>query len=154
MWGGSAQSVTGSYSQQQTDLGGAGAVLVGGSRTSSAVACWQSSVTTALFVNVSGNYIDSRVAGTKSSVGSVGPGVTLVLFGGRAQASSQVQWTETRVPGIGTDRDLAPNLDLRYLVTGHQMLVFRAGFRRFRTGGTSAGDFDERRATLQYSASM
>jgi hypothetical protein len=103
---------------------------------------------------VSGNYVKSEAGGFTSEIGAVGPGIAMTLLGGRAQTNLQLQFTQTHVGGVGSDRDLAPNIDLRYLVTGHQMLVFRAGMRRFRTPTTTAGDFDERQATLQYSAAL
>ena len=118
------------------------------------VAGWQSSLTSTLFVGVSGNYVKAETGPFASETGSVGPGISMTLLGGRAQTNLQLQLTRTHVPGLGTDRDLAPNIDLRYLVTGHQTLVFRAGVRRFRTGAVAAGNFDERLATLQYSAAL
>jgi hypothetical protein len=78
----------------------------------------------------------------------------MTMLGGRAQSNLQLQLTETHIQSLGTDRDLAPTIDLRYLVTGRQMLVFRAGMRRFRTPAATAGNFDERLATLQYSAGL
>jgi hypothetical protein len=111
-------------------------------------------VTGNLFINLSGNWVKSEFGGFESDVRSVGPGISMTMFGGRAMTNLQVQVTETRIPGFGTDRDLAPNIDLRYLVAGRQMLVLRAGARRFRTGATPDGNFEERLATLQYSASL
>jgi hypothetical protein len=154
MWGGSSQVVTTSLSLQETNFSGDDAAGFGDTRNTTVVAGWQSSVTGNLFINLSGNWVKSEFGGFESDVRSVGPGISMTMFGGRAMTNLQVQVTETRIPGFGTDRDLAPNIDLRYLVAGRQMLVLRAGARRFRTGATPDGNFEERLATLQYSASL
>jgi hypothetical protein len=153
-WLGSSQTLTSSLCLQQTDFSDGDAASFANTRNTTVVAGWQSSVTSRLFLNVSGNYVKSEAGGFASEIGSVGPGIAMTLLGGRAQTNLQLQFTHTHVGGVGSDRDLAPNIDLRYLVTGHQMLVFRAGMRRFRTPTTTAGDFDERLATLQYSAAL
>lgn len=152
-WNGSTQVVTTSFSLQETEFSGPDEAGFANSRNTTVVAGWQSSVTSWLFVNVSGNYVKSESGGFDSEIGSVGPGLSMTLWGGRAMTNLQLQITETRVDGFGLDRDLAPTIDLRYLVTGRQMLVFRAGGRRFRSG-VHDGDFEERLATLQYSASL
>ena len=153
-WLGSTQALTSSLSLQSTDFSDADAAGFAGTRNTTVVAGWQSSATSNLFLNVSGNYVKSRSGDFTSEIGSVGPGVSMTMFGGRAQTNLQLQITETHLPGHGPDRDLAPNIDLRYLVTGRQMLVFRAGMRRFRTATAGVGGFDERLATLQYSAGL
>ena len=153
-WFSSSQTLTSSLCLQQTDFSDAAAAVFANTRNTTVVAGWQSSVTSNLFLNVSGNYVKSEAGGFTSEIGSVGPGISMTLLGGRAQSNLQLQFTETHVPGLGTDRDLAPNIDLRYLVVGRQMLVFRAGMRRFRTPAVAAGNFDERMATLQYSAGL
>ncbi len=153
MWFGSTQSLTHTLFLQETRFSGVDDAGFGDTRNTTAVLGWQSSVTSNLFVNVSGNYVRSEVGDFTSEVGSVGPGVSMTLFGGRAQTNLGVQLTETHVHGFGTDRDLAPNVDLRFLVSGRQTLVFRGGLRRFR-GADAAGHFDERVATLQYSAAL
>lgn len=152
MWLGSTQSLTHTLCLQQTRFSGVDAGFAD-TRNTTAVLGWQCSVTPNLFLNVSGNYVKSEVGDFTSEVGSVGPGVSMTLLGGRAQTNVGVQVTETHVHGFGTDRDLAPNLDLRFLVTGRQTLVFRGGLRRFR-GADATGRFDERLATLQYSAAL
>jgi hypothetical protein len=153
-WLGAAQALTTSLNLQATDYSDADAAGFANTRNTTVVGGWQSSVTRNLFVNVSGNYVKSEAGGFTNEIGSVGPGVAMVLLGGRAQTNLQLQYTETHVPGFGTDRDLAPNIDLSYRVTGRQTLVFRAGMRRFRTAPATPGDFSERMATLQYSAGL
>jgi hypothetical protein len=152
-WLGSSHTLTSSLVLQQTDYSGAAADGLPESRCTTVVAGWQSSVTTALFVNVSGNYIESKNAGLTSEIGSIGPGISMTMWNGRAMSNLQLMATQTHIQGLGTDHDLAPTIDLRYLVTGRQMLVFRAGGRRFRPAA-SAGNFEERLATLQYSAAL
>lgn len=153
-WLGLAQVLTTSLSVQTTAFSEVGAAGFAGSRSTSVTAGWQSSTTSNLFLNVSGNYIKSQTGEFTSEVGSVGPGLSMIALGGRAQANLSLQFTETHLPGQGPDRDLAPNVDLRYLVSGRQMLVVRAGVRRYRTSTTGVGDFDERLATVQYSAGL
>ena len=153
-WLGLTQVLTTSLSVQTTAFSEAGAAGFAGSRNTSVTAGWQSSATSNLFLNVSGNYVKSKSGEFTSEVGSVGPGLSWIALGGRAQTNLSLQFTETHLPGQGPDRDLAPNLDLRYLVTGRQMLVLRAGVRRYRTAASGLGDFDERLATLQYSAGL
>jgi hypothetical protein len=153
-WLGAAQALTTSLNLQATDYSDADAAGFANTRNTTVVGGWQSSVTSNLFVNVSGNYVKSEAGGFTNEIGSVGPGVAMVLLGGRAQTNLQLQYTETHVPGFGTDRDLAPNIDLSYRVTGRQTLVFRAGMRRFRTAPATPGDFSERIAMLQYSAGL
>jgi hypothetical protein len=154
MWLGSSQTLTSSLSVQQTDFSDVDASGFANTRNTTVVGGWQSSVTNNLFLNVSGNYVKSEAGGSTSEIGSVGPGVAMTLLKGRVQTNLQLQYTETHIPSLGSDRDVAPEIDLRYLVTGHQMLVFHAGMRRFRAPAAVAGDFDERRATLQYSAAL
>jgi hypothetical protein len=152
-WLGSSHTLTSSLALQQTDFSGAAAVGFPESRSTMVVAGWQSSVTPVLFVNVSGNYIESKTGEFKSETSSIGPGISMTMWKGRAMANLQLMATQTHLQSLGTDRDLAPNVDLRYLVSGRQMLVFRAGGRRFRPA-ESAGNFEERQATLQYSAAL
>ncbi len=153
-WLGLTQVLTTSLNVQTTAFSEAGAAGFAGSRNTSVTAGWQSSTTGSLFLNVTGNYMKSQTGDFTSEVGSVGPGVSMTLFGGRAQTNLSLQYTETHLPGQGPDRDLAPHLDLRYLVSGRQMLVVRAGVRRYRTAMNGLGDFDERLATVQYSAGL
>lgn len=153
MWFGSTQSLTQTLYLQQTDFSGVDDAGFADTRNLTAVLGWQCSVTSNLFLNVSGNYVKSEAGDLTSEVGSVGPGVSMTLLGGRAQTNVGVQLTETHVHGFGTDRDLTPNVDIRFLVTGRQTLVFRGGMRHFR-GADAAGHFDERLATLQWSAAL
>ena len=153
-WFGAAQSFSSSVCLQATDYSDADAAGFANTRNTSVVAGWQSSVTSSLFLNVSGNYVKSEAGGFASEISSVGPGLSMTMLGGRAQTNLQLQLTETHIPGLGSQRDLAPSVDLRYLVTGRQMLVFRAGMRRFRAPASTLSDFDERQATLQYSAAL
>ena len=152
-WLGSSHTLTSSLVLQQTDFSGAAADGLPESRCTTVVGGWQSSVTTALFVNVSGNYIESKTGPFTSETSSIGPGISMTMWKGRAMSNLQLMATRTHIPGLGTDNDLAPTIDLRYLVTGRQMLVFRAGGRRFRPA-ESARNFEERLATLQYSAAL
>lgn len=153
-WRGSSHTLTSSLILQQTGFSEAAAAGFSDSRCTTVVAGWQSSVTTALFVNVSGNYVQSKTGPFTSEASSVGPGISMTMWGGRAMSNLQLMATQTRVSGLGTDHDLAPNVDLRYLVTGKQMLVFRARSRQFRAHSVANGDFDEHLATLQYSAAL
>lgn len=153
-WWGASQTLTSSLSVQTTSFSELGAAGFSGTRNTSVTAGWQSAATSNLFMNVTGNYVKSTSGEFTSEVSSVGPGVMMTLFGSRAQANLQLQFTETRLTGQGPDRDLAPNIDLRYLVNGRQMLVFKAGMRRYRTSTVGLGDFDERLATVQYSAAL
>ena len=152
-WRGSTQVITTSLCLQATEFSDSGAVGFLDNHNTLVVAGWQSSVTSNLFLSVSGNYVKAETGGFLSETGSVGPGISMTMFKNRAQTNLQLQFTRTHVPGFGTDRDVAPNIDIRYLVTGRQMLMFRAGVRRFRTADTT-GNFDERLATLQYSAAL
>jgi hypothetical protein len=153
-WLGLPQSISSSISFQKTDNSDSTLASFADSRNTTVALGWQGGLSKLLFVNLTGNYVKSRIGAITSEVSSAGPGIGLTLLKGRAQTSVQLQMTQTRLTGLGTDRDLAPSVDLRYLVTGHQMLVLRAGVRRFRTGTIANGDFEERLATLQYSATL
>lgn len=152
-WLGSNQSLTQTLCVQQTDFSGIEQAGFADTRNLTAVLGWQCSMTRNLFLNLSSNYVKSEAGDFTSEVGAVGPGVSMTLLGGRAQTNLGVQLTQTHVHGFGTDRDLTPNVDIRFLVAGRQTLVFRGGMRRFR-GADPTGHFDERLATLQWSAAL
>ncbi len=153
-WSGSPQSVNAMVSVQSTQFPDAAGAAFAASRVTTLVGGWQGGVSRTLSVSVSGNLVRSKVAGQITELGALGPGLSLSLFGGRAQTTLLLQVTQTKVEGLGTDRELTPNVDARYRVTDRQSLVFRAGWRRYRTGADASGDFDEQLATLQYSATL
>ena len=153
-WRGTQQALNATLAVQSLEFSDVDAAGFANSRTTTVVAGWQSNVSRNWLFNLSGNYVRSKVAGLVTEVGAFGPGVAMSLFNGRAQGNLQLLVTETSMPGLGTDRELTPNIDARYLVNGRQALVFRAGWRRYRMGATEFGDFDEHLITLQYSASL
>ncbi len=153
-WGGSAQNLNTTLAVQSVQFSGDGALGFAGSRTTTVAVGWQGGLSNTLYLSASGNYVRSKVADQVTELGAWGPGVSLTLLGGRAQANLQLQVTQTHVLGTTMDRELTPNIDARWVVNDRQSLVFRATTRRYRTGANDLGDFDERMATLQYSASL
>lgn len=153
-WQGHPHQMNVAVSAQTVGFGEAGALGLAESRTTTVTGGWQAGLSNGLFAQLSGNFVRSVVQEQVTEFASYGPGVGLTLLGGRMQANLGVQVAQTQLIGFALDRDVLPNIDARWQVTARQVLTFRAGWRRYRTGANSFGNFDERQATVQYSAAL
>ncbi len=153
-WMGHPHNFSASVGAQSVEFGEIGALGLAESRTTTVTCGWQAGLSNTLFAQLSGTYVRSVMSEQVTEIGSWGPGLGLTLLGGRVQANVQLQVSQTHLLGYAVDRDLLPDIDARWQVKDRQSLVFRAGWRRYRTGANTFGDFDERQATLQYSAAL
>jgi hypothetical protein len=156
MWGNDARvhAVSASVTHQKTNYSGAGAVNVSDIDNTSVVGTYQGPLTPNVSFVLSGNYFHSDLGTLVTETSSAGPGLNVSLFGGRLQSLIQVQMTQSRLGNNGIDREVTPSLEARCTVAGRHSIALRAGYRHYRASNPLGTDFDDRQATLEYSAGL
>ncbi|NOT33906.1 MAG: hypothetical protein HOP12_07025 [Candidatus Eisenbacteria bacterium] len=155
-WGSEAiaHTISASYSLQRLEYSGDGALELSNGRNTIVVGSYQGIVSRTLTLLMSGSYFLYDLGTSVTETGTAGPGVNLNLFSGRLQSTVQLQFTQTRIGGIGIERELAPTIEAHYQVAGRHSVFVRAGYRRYRVGNPLGSDFDDRQATIEYSAGL
>lgn len=127
-----------------------GTTALADTRTRNVVATWSVSFPSSLAFT--GVYTETlvEVDSLRTKVYAIQPGLAYALFARKLQLAVQAQFTTTERPTGGRDSETYPIVQLRYAVARGQNLQLRSSVRHSET---AFGSFDERVATLQYSAS-
>jgi hypothetical protein len=138
------------FNQQQSENTSPASVGLIDATTRTVIGIWSLTFPSSLSFNATATHTAVELdTFPRTTITTVGPGVSFAAFRGKLQLALQAQFTHAKT-GAGSDDDVFPQVQIRYTVARGQSLQLRSSQRHHDLA--AGGSFDERIVSLQYSA--